>query len=88
VRFFDLDGRTIEVSADVAVRPHRKLEAKESVPVRLLETLDEDTWHPHVYDFSHPEVTDQWGTANPMNELIAKESFNDVDRGVFVAPPV
>jgi hypothetical protein len=53
-----------------------------------LELLDEDTWHPHVYDFSQPEVTDQWGTANPMNEMIAKESFNDVDRGVFVAPPV
>jgi catechol 2,3-dioxygenase-like lactoylglutathione lyase family enzyme len=53
-----------------------------------LEELDEDAWHPHVYDFSQPEVTDQWGTANPMNELIAKESFNDVDRGVFVAPPV
>jgi MFS family permease len=53
-----------------------------------LELLDEDTWHPHVYDFSEPEVADQWGTANPMNELIAKESFNDVDRGVFVAPPV
>ena len=30
-----------------------------------LELLDEDTWHPHVYDFSQPEVTDQWGTANP-----------------------
>ena len=53
-----------------------------------LELLDEDTWHPHVYDFSQPEVTDQWGTANPMNELIAKESFNDVDRGCFLAPPV
>ncbi|ROO85681.1 catechol 2,3-dioxygenase-like lactoylglutathione lyase family enzyme [Actinocorallia herbida] len=204
-RFFDLDGRTIEISADVAVRAHRKLEEKESVPVRLshvvlnspdlaatrawyerhldfalsdtlsspymgdvmhfmrcnpqhhslaiakgphaslhhlsfelrgvdeymrgsgriirsgakkvwgpgrhlagdntftyfldphgntveytteLERLDEDTWHPSVYDFSQPEVTDQWGTANPMNELVAKESFNDVDRGVFVAPPV
>ena len=53
-----------------------------------LELLDEDTWHPHVYDFSRPEVTDQWGTANAMNELVAKESFNDVDRGCFVAPPV
>ncbi|MEU8798398.1 VOC family protein [Spirillospora sp. NPDC048819] len=204
-RFFDLDGRTVEVSADVAVREHRKLEAKEAVPVRLshvvlnapdiaatrswyethlnfalsdtlasphmgevmhfmrcnpqhhslaiargphtslhhisfemrgldeymygtgrlirsgarmiwgpgrhlagdntfsyfldphgntveytteLELLDEDTWHPSVHDFSQPEVSDQWGTANPMNELIAKESFNDPDRGVFVAPPV
>ena len=53
-----------------------------------LEQLDEDTWHPHLYDFSDPDVSDQWGTANPMNELIAKQSFNDVDRGVFVAPPV
>ncbi len=53
-----------------------------------LELLEEDTWHPGVHDFSQPEVADQWGTANPMNELVAKESFNDVDRGVFVAPPV
>ncbi len=53
-----------------------------------LENLDEDTWHPHVYDFSRPEVTDQWGTANAMNEIVAKESFNDPDRGVFIAPPV
>ena len=53
-----------------------------------LESLDEDTWHPHVYDFSQPEVTDQWGTANAMNELVAKESFNDPDRGMFTAPPV
>ena len=51
-----------------------------------LEELDEDTWHPHLYDFSDPEVTDQWGTANPMNEFVAKKSFNDPDRGVFVAP--
>jgi catechol 2,3-dioxygenase-like lactoylglutathione lyase family enzyme len=53
-----------------------------------LEELDEDTWHPHLYDFSDPDVTDQWGTANPMSEFVAKQSFNDPDRGVFVAPPV
>jgi catechol 2,3-dioxygenase-like lactoylglutathione lyase family enzyme len=53
-----------------------------------LEELDEDTWHPHLYDFSDPEVTDQWGTANPMSEFVAKQSFNDPDRGCFVAPPV
>ena len=52
-----------------------------------LETIDEDTWHPHLYDFSDPEVTDQWGTANQMNEFVAKRSFNDPD-AVFVAPPV
>jgi catechol 2,3-dioxygenase-like lactoylglutathione lyase family enzyme len=204
-RFFDVDGRTVEVSADVETRQHRRIEEKEAIPVRLshvvlnspdlnrtrawyerhlsfalsdtlasphlgevmhfmrinpqhhslalakgphtalhhisfelrgvdeylrgtgrllragvrkiwgpgrhlagdntfsyfldphgntveytteLELLDEDTWHPQVYDFSRPEVTDQWGTANPMNELVARESFNDPDRGVFVAPPV
>jgi catechol 2,3-dioxygenase-like lactoylglutathione lyase family enzyme len=204
-RFFDNDGRTVEVSSDVAVRQHRRIEEGESVPVKLshvvfnspnpeatvafydrhlsfalsdtltsphvgevmwfmrtnkyhhslaiarcphvslhhasfemrgideymrgtgrllragvekvwgpgrhmagnntfsyfldphgntieytteLERLDEDTWHPHLYDFSDPMVTDQWGTANPMSEFVAKKSFNDVDRGVFVAPPV
>ncbi len=204
-RFFDVDGRTVEVSCDVAARQHRKVEEGESVPVKLshvvinspqpeatvafydrhlqfalsdtltsphmgdvmwflrtntyhhslavargphvslhhasfemrgideymrgtgrllragvekvwgpgrhmagnntfsyfldphgntieytteLEELDEDTWHPHLYDFSNPEVTDQWGTANPMSEFVAKQSFNDPDRGVFVAPPV
>ena len=204
-RFFDIDGRTIEVSADVAARPHRKIEEEESIPVRLshvvlnsadidatkkwyerhlgfrlsdtlghphmgevmhflrinsqhhslavakgphtslhhisfemrgideymrgtgrllragvhkvwgpgrhlagdntfsyfhdphgntleytteLVQLDEDTWHPHIYDFSDDDVADQWGTANPANEMVVKESFNDVDRGCFVAPPV
>ena len=31
---------------------------------------------------------DQWGTAQEMSELIARESFNDIDKGLFVAPPV
>jgi hypothetical protein len=53
-----------------------------------LELLEEDTWHPGIHDLSQPDVADQWGTANPMNELVAKESFNDIDPGVFVAPPV
>jgi catechol 2,3-dioxygenase-like lactoylglutathione lyase family enzyme len=204
-RFFDNEGRTIEVSADVAVRRHRKIEEGESVPVRLshvvinsadpdatrafyarhlgfaltdtlmhprmgemmwflrinswhhslaiargphpalhhvsfelrgldeymrgtgrllragvekiwgpgrhmagnntfsyfldpsgntmeytteLEQVDEDTWHPHLYDFSQPEVADQWGTANAMSEFVARKSFNDPDPGLFIAPPV
>ena len=203
-RFFDIDGRTIEVSSDVAVRRHRKVEEGESIPVKLshvvlnspdpektvefydkwfgfklsdtlmhprmgnmmwflrtnaqhhsmavargphvslhhasfelrgldeymrgtgrmlragvekiwgpgrhqagnntfsyfldpngntmeytteLETLDEDTWHPHLLDFSLPEVSDPWGTANAMNEFVATRSFNDPDKGLFVAPP-
>ncbi|WP_420124259.1 VOC family protein [Nakamurella sp.] len=204
-RFFDNEGRTVEISADVAIRTHRAVEAGESIPVRLshvvinspqpeqtrafyerhlgfrlsdtlmhprmgemmwflrinqwhhsmaiargphpslhhasfemrdidsymrgtgrllragvekiwgpgrhmagnntfsyfldphgntveytteLELIDEDTWHPHLYDFSQPEVSDQWGTANQMNEFVAQRSFNDVDKGLFVAPPV
>jgi len=205
LRFFDVDGRTVEVSADVATRAHRKIEEQESVPVRLshvvlnatdpdatarwytdtlgfrlsdtlagaelgtvmsfmrcnprhhsvafargphvslhhvsfelrgidefmrgtgrvlrsgtrmvwgpgrhlagantfayfldpssntieytteLAELAEDAWHPHVYDMHDEQVQDQWGTANPMNELVAKESFNDPDPGLFTAPPV
>jgi len=53
-----------------------------------LEEIDEDSWHPHVYDFTQPDVADQWGTANQMNEFVAKKSFNDPDKGLFVAPPV
>ena len=204
-RFFDNEGRTVEISADVAIRKHRAIEAGESIPVRLshvvinspkpdetrafyekhlgfrvsdtlmhprmgemmwfmrinawhhslaiargphpslhhasfemrdidsymrgtgrllragvekiwgpgrhmagnntfsyfidphgntveytteLELIDEDTWHPHLYDFTLPEVSDQWGTANQMNEFVASRSFNDVDKGLFVAPPV
>jgi catechol 2,3-dioxygenase-like lactoylglutathione lyase family enzyme len=204
-RFFDLEGRTVEVSADVEDRVHRKVEEKEDVPVRLshvvlnspepekmlawydehlgfrlsdtlihphlgglmwflrcspqhhsmaiarcphaalnhisfemrgideymrgsgrlmraeipkiwgpgrhmagdntftyftdpngntmeytteLETLDEDTWHPSLYDAARPEVSDQWGTSNPMNEWVSKQMFNDPDKSMFTAPPV
>lgn len=34
-RFFDPDGRVVEVSSDVAARPFRVLEEKESIPVKL-----------------------------------------------------
>jgi catechol 2,3-dioxygenase-like lactoylglutathione lyase family enzyme len=34
-RFFDPDGRVVEVSSDVAERPFRTLEEKESIPVKL-----------------------------------------------------
>ncbi len=54
----------------------------------LEQILDEDNWHPHMYDFSNPEVSDQWGTANAMNEFVAQRSFNDPDKGLFVPPPV
>jgi catechol 2,3-dioxygenase-like lactoylglutathione lyase family enzyme len=34
-RFFDPDGRVVEVSSDVAPRPYRTLEERESIPVKL-----------------------------------------------------
>ncbi|GAB3616139.1 VOC family protein [Okibacterium endophyticum] len=49
---------------------------------------DEDTWHPSRLDVNLVSTQDQWGTANEMSELVARESFNDVDSGLFVAPPV
>jgi catechol 2,3-dioxygenase-like lactoylglutathione lyase family enzyme len=46
-RFFDNEGRTVEISADVAVREHRKIEEGESIPVRLshvvINSADPDT---------------------------------------------
>ena len=53
-----------------------------------LQVLDEDTWHPSRHDISDLSTQDQWGTAAEMSELVARESFNDVDKGLFVAPPV
>jgi hypothetical protein len=53
-----------------------------------LDQIDEDTWHPQLYDFSQSDVADQWGTANPMNEFVARKSFNDPDQGLFVPPPL
>ena len=34
-RFFDPEGRTIEVSSDVAERPYRQLDPRESIPVAI-----------------------------------------------------
>lgn len=204
-RFFDLDGRTLEISCDVAARRHRQIEEREAIPVRMshvvinsadpartrrfyeqqlgfrltdtiasqhfgdfmyflrcnpvhhslaiargphtslnhvsfelrgideymrgtgrlmragvpklwgpgrhlaggntfsyfldphgntveytteLEVVDEDHWHPHVYDLEDPETSDQWGTAGQMDEDLASETRNEPDPGVFVAPPV
>jgi catechol 2,3-dioxygenase-like lactoylglutathione lyase family enzyme len=203
-RFFDIDGRTVEVSSDVAPRDHRKIAERESIPVRLshvvvnsadpvrtrrfyeehlgfrltdtlaashvgefmyflrcspvhhsfaiargpyaslnhasfelrgideymrgtgrllragapmvwgpgrhpvgdntfsyfldphgntveyttaLQVIDEDRWHPQVHNVDQPGSSDDWGTAE-RNEALAKESQNEPDPGLFVAPPV
>lgn len=52
-----------------------------------LEVVDEDTWHPSEHDISQPVTQDQWGLADPMSEVIAKESFNSPDP-LFQAPPL
>src|SRR4051812_15017756 len=204
-RFFDLEGRTIEIAAAVATRQHRKIEPRESIPVRLshvvlnspepekmlawyekhlgfrlsdtlnhprvgdlfyflrcnpqhhsmaiargphpslqhvsfelrgideymfgsgrviragfekvwgpgrhragdntftyfidpngntmeytteLATIDEDSWHPSIFDVYEPDTSDQWGTSNPMDEFVSTKMFNDPDKGLWVAPPV
>ena len=53
-----------------------------------LSTVDDDSWVAHKHDISHLSTQDQWGTAAEMSELVARESFNDIDKGLFVAPPL
>jgi catechol 2,3-dioxygenase-like lactoylglutathione lyase family enzyme len=53
-----------------------------------LEIVDEETWESHKYSIAEPVVADQWGTANAMGPDVAQKSFNEPDRGLFVAPPV
>ncbi|MEU1692614.1 VOC family protein [Streptomyces sp. NPDC005774] len=51
IRFFDGDGRTVEVSADVATRKHRKIEEREGIPVKLSH---------FVVNSPSPEATVKW----------------------------
>jgi catechol 2,3-dioxygenase-like lactoylglutathione lyase family enzyme len=50
-RFFDNEGRTVEISSGVAVREHRKIEEGESIPVRLSHV---------VVNSAIPEATVAW----------------------------
>src|SRR6478609_10648058 len=50
-RFFDNEGRTVEISSDVAVRQHRKIEEGEDIPVRLSHV---------VVNSATPEATVAW----------------------------
>ena len=53
-----------------------------------LELVDEDTWHPSVFDATDPKVYDMWGTAGPAYEVIYEQMMNEHDDGLFTAPPV
>ena len=50
-RFFDPDGRVVEVSADVENRVHRKIEEREAVPVRLSHCVVNSTDPAGLRDF-------------------------------------
>ncbi|MGV1033818.1 MAG: VOC family protein [Microbacteriaceae bacterium] len=49
---------------------------------------DEAAWTPSRLDINLVTTQDQWGTSPMMSELVARESFNDPDAGLFVAPPL
>ncbi len=53
-----------------------------------LETIpDEDTWEPRVFEIN-AENSDQWGTANPITEVMIPAQFNDPDQGLWTPSPV
>ncbi|MFC5209581.1 VOC family protein [Pseudonocardia sulfidoxydans] len=52
-----------------------------------LQQIDlEHGWTPKVYSAS-PEETDQWGTANPFDEVILAEMHGHTDPGLWTTPP-
>lgn len=48
---------------------------------------DEETWTPRVFEINE-ENSDQWGTANPITEVMIPAQFNDPDRGLWTPSPV
>ncbi|WP_426243600.1 VOC family protein [Nocardioides sp. LHG3406-4] len=53
-----------------------------------LETIpDEQTWVPRVFEIND-ENSDQWGTANPITEVMIPAQFNDPDQGLWTTSPV
>jgi len=53
-----------------------------------LAMVDDENWVAQRHDVTQLSTQDQWGTAQEMSELVAQESFNDIDKGLFTAPPV
>lgn len=47
---------------------------------------DEHGWTPKVYSTS-PEETDQWGTANPFDEVVLSEMHGHTDSGLWTPCP-
>ncbi|MEV0630668.1 VOC family protein [Nonomuraea wenchangensis] len=72
-RFFDCDGRVIEVSTDVATRAFRRIEEHESIPVRLSH---------FVINSANPEQTVAWYVEHLGFKL--SDSLCMGDRGEFM----
>jgi catechol 2,3-dioxygenase-like lactoylglutathione lyase family enzyme len=53
----------------------------------LEKIADEETWEPRVFEISD-ENSDQWGTANPIDEVMIPAQFNDPDQGLWRSSPV
>lgn len=73
-RFFDIDGRTVEVSTQVEARRHRKIEAKESIPVRLSHVVVNSpdiaatrAWYERHLDFALSDAIGSPHTGDVMN---------------------
>ena len=50
-------------------------------------TVDEDTWHPSIFDMREPETSDQWGTGGDMDEFIAQRNVQRPRQGPVRGPP-
>ncbi|MFW3171788.1 VOC family protein [Geodermatophilus sp. CPCC 206100] len=48
---------------------------------------DQETWEPRVFEIND-ENSDQWGTANPIDEVFIPAQFNDPDQGLWHSSPV
>lgn len=48
---------------------------------------DEESWEPRVFPIT-PETSDQWGTANDINEKMFPAQWNDPDQGLWQPSPI
>jgi catechol 2,3-dioxygenase-like lactoylglutathione lyase family enzyme len=79
-RFFDIDGRTIEVSYGTATRRHRKIEERESIPVRLSHV---------VLNSADPDRTRDWYVQNlafTLSDTLASPHFGSAMHFMRINP--
>ena len=88
VRFFDGDGRTVEVCAEVATRQHREIEEGEAIPVRLSHFVINSTdiaatrtWYEDNLGFKHSDSL--WG--QHMGDMMHFMRCNDWHHSLAIA---